>query len=121
MLAVFFFVSNITKLAQTLRSHSDLTADQSQTKWFDLSARYMLLFGFAILSTNFFWILSLGFCDQSALRMPFWITDLVINLWCIYLQSSFAKTHYRRCCGICDDKFRKFRNKRTRHIMKIHN
>merc|ERR1719242_283280 len=110
ILAVYFFVSNLHKLAKSRVTSTQILSispkgielDQQQQRLSDLSSKYMMLFGFAMTSTILFIIL--GLCVPLQLRFNIFILDLTVNLWCIYLQFSFVSDHYRMCCGWCDGK-----------------
>merc|ERR1719499_2159816 len=61
ILAVYFFVSNLSKLIQSqvtpastskmVRTSDDIKLDDQQQKLSNLSSKYTMLFGFAIMST----------------------------------------------------------------------
>merc|ERR1712187_74826 len=76
----------------------------------------MILFASAIISSVVFMMLSFTVNYESGLRGVFYVADLTVNLWCIYLQFSFAKDHYQRCCGFCGKLCRKDRTQQMIHI-----
>merc|ERR1711879_124705 len=55
--------------------------------------------------------------DSLRFRANFFSIDSCVNLWCIYLQFSFANNHLKRCCGCCDEKCRDFTSRRTRKMI----
>ena len=122
VLAVYFFVSNLTEIAK-LRERStkdlniepkDIALDIHQQRLSDLSAKYMMLFALAILSTILLNILALFVNNESGLRSSFWSCDLVVNVCLMYLQFCFAKKRYNQCCRCCDRKCRNFMAGRTK-------
>lgn len=120
-LAVYFFVSNLSKLAKSRRntlskmniSETDISLDRSQQKMMDLAARYLLLYGVATLSSMMFTVGCLFLLGQHVLDITITI-DCSINLICMYLQFGFAKNHYQRCCGCMDRLCRGAITKRTK-------
>merc|ERR1711879_470777 len=96
----------------------DIELDKKQQKLSNLSSKYMMLFGIATSSTILSQILS--FCVEFTLRRNFWILDYTVNLLCIYLQFSFAKDDYRKCCGFCDGKCRDYVSDRNREKILSH-
>ena len=124
--AVYFFVSNLSKLTKAqaismknlnVQSVRNIELGPQQQRLSKLSSKYTMLFGFAILSTIS--LILLSFTVHWHLRTIFNAIDQSVNLWCIYLQFSFAKKHYDKCCGFCDEWFRDYGLKRTR--LMVHN
>ena len=107
-LAVYFFVRALYKLtlsrnesmSNSNMNPENVSLDKFQQKMINLAARYLLLFGIATFSSI---LLTVGcmylFFGISELFM---FIDLCINLFCMYLQFSFAKNVYFRCCGCLD-------------------
>merc|ERR1711941_120302 len=73
-----------------------------------------MLFGFTITSSILCVLLMLSV--DIGRRAPFLTLDFCVNLWCMYLQFAFAKKHYMKCCGWCDERCRNFGLKRTQKI-----
>jgi len=122
-LAVYFFVSNLSKLAKTRQvtvrnlnlDPKDIQLDGPQQRLSDLSAKYMMLYIVSIASTIVLALLS-GSVNFS-LRPCFYDVDLCVNLWCLYLQFGFAKQHYKKCCRCCDERCRRYRLRRTQSMI----
>jgi len=130
-LAVIFFVGNLSKLAKARvdamrRLHvadNEIALDEHQQRLSDLSARYMMLFFVAFLSTILFVQLSnalgaVGGHDEVAFAVA--TPDFCINLLCLYLQFGFARDDFHRCCGCLDRKCRAGVAKRARKVMHKH-
>lgn len=123
-LSIYFFVRNLSRLAQQTSlknvniNPGDISLDHHQQQLSNLAAKFVMLFVIAIGST----ILSqiLGLAVNNFLRAPFIAIDLTINLLCIFLQFAFAKKHYRRCCGCCDQWFRHCLSRRTKRVIYQH-
>ena len=128
VLAVSFFISNLSKLAKAQRislyksnvSKEDIKLNPQQRKLSDLAAKYMMLFVIEIGSSIFNIILVLAVNATSGLRVTMFTIDAVVNLFCIYLQFAFAENHYRKCCGYCDRRFRRAISTRTRTAVYKH-
>ena len=119
-LAVYFFVSNLSKLAKSRMnsmkniniSADDISLDKSQQKLVDLAARYLLLFGIATFSSMLFTVGGI-FIAFGILEVLITI-DFCINLFCMALQFGFAQNVYLRCCRCLDKLCRRAMSKRTR-------
>ena len=123
-LAVYFFVSNLSKLAKSMRnsmrntniSAEEISLNKSQQKLVDLAARYLLLFGIATFSSliscycGIYAPWTRGGTSEIANAI-----DFGINIFCLYLQFGFAKNVYLRCCWPLDKLCRRAMSKRTRH------
>jgi len=121
-MAVYFFVSNLSKLAQSRRqtitkmnvTKEEIHLDKVQLQLVHLAARYVLLYGIAssssLLFTGCSLVLTLGGNMED---IPVQI-DCCINLLCLYLQFGIARNHYQFCCGRLDGICRKVISKRTR-------
>lgn len=128
-LAVHIFISNLSKLAMArlestrqIPSPSNIRLSEQQQKLSNLSAKYTMLFMPAIISTILFVLLNstLRYAFGTALFMILLPVDLCLNLWCSYLQFSFANHHYIRCCRRCDEYCRNYTLKRTRKLIYNH-
>lgn len=133
--AVYFFISNLSKLAKALitsprvsvveneyvieKRPTDIELNGKQQDLSHLSSKYMLLFSAAMTSTMVVCVLALAIPSQISLRGTLISLDLCVNLWCVYLQFSWAQKHYKRWCGWCDERAKKYGMKRTRRM--IHN
>lgn len=114
-LAVYFFASNLAKLAKiqgtSLRNLSaqrtDMKLNPRQQMLADLATKSMMLFAFQIGSTIFISFV-VAFAFPQILRRSIYCFDFAINLFCAHLQFAFAENHYRICCGCSDDMFRGF-------------
>ena len=91
ILAVHYFVSNLKKVAlareSTLQNLNldQIKLDQKQQELSDFSAKYMMLFALAIVSTIIADILALLIVNRgSGLRAPIWALDICINLYLMY-------------------------------------
>ena len=130
-LVVFFFVSNLIKLAETRQTtpittrHLTTSMDSSddlkdielnyhQRMLSDLAAKYVMLYAQAIASTVLLNIFALLVNNGSGLRSLFWSVDLAVNLWLLFLKFSFAKEHYNKCCRCCDRRCRTVMAGRTK-------
>ena len=98
-----------------IEKESSLNANQR--RFSDLSARYLLLFGIAIISSLMTTILVFAFSTSSGIRTVFIAADEVVNLLCIYLQFSFATKHYEICCGCLDHRARKVMDKYNKKMI----
>lgn len=95
-LAVRFFVNNLNKLAMSrvsmissvTPSADAIQLNEQQQKLLNLSAKYILLYVFAILSTILDFVMVL-FVSIEMNGLLFCI-DNCINLFCLYLQFAFA-------------------------------
>ena len=111
VLAVFHFVNNLRLLTKDRRvsprardsAGSGISLDRHQQKLSDLAARYLLLFGIAIL-TDILFVVGIGwsFSLSSGIRFVLSAADYTVNLMCEYLQFGFATTDYQRFCGCLD-------------------
>jgi len=121
-LAVRFFVKNLKALAisrvddASLRDvtvSADVSLNVHQQTLLNLSAKYVLLFVVAIVSTVLNSVLVIlvfhGWMGAVVLSL-----DLCINLFCLYLQFSFAAGHYQKCCFCLDARCRAAVSKRTK-------
>lgn len=139
ILALHLFVLNLSRLAKTLGITSNLrmivTDSQNgrtskpddiklrpqQRDLSNLAAKSMLLFMIAIGSTIISdVIIAFGINFNSGLRDCIYDWDLCVNLWCIYLQFAFAKDHYKKCCGCCDRRLRRWTSKETQRRIYKH-
>ena len=134
VLSVYLFISDLYKMIKarerTLRASTviqvdDIRLDNSQQKFSDLAAKFMMLFGIAMTSSIFIFSVTLivnqyTVDDFSDIRGCLGAIDLSVNLFAIYLQFAFAKDHYQRCCGCCDAKFRNFISKKTQNVIYKH-
>ena len=126
VLAVYFFISNLSKLAKARRislykskvRQEDIKLNPQQQQLSDIA--YMMLFVIEIGSTIFNMILILAVNVTSGLRVTMFSIDAFVNLFCIYLQFAFAENHYRKCCGYCDRRFRGAIAMRTRTVIYKH-
>ena len=129
--AVWYFVGNLSKLAK-LRSTSlrdvtvkedDIKLDSTQQRMVNLSAKYILLFCVAMLSTVLVIVghMSLGFIQHDSglfvIEYIIWAFDFCLNFICLYLQFSFATEHYHTFCGCLDKICRKMVSKRTQRAI----
>ena len=125
-MAVYFFISNLRKLAHarehTLEkmniSEEDIRLDKFQLRMIHLAARYLILYGVATISSVILTVICGIFIFQqeallSVAGVPICI-DFCVNLWCMYLQFGFAHEHYRGCCGYLDGLCRKVISINTR-------
>ena len=98
-LAVYFFVSNLMEIAKlretTMRDPSidekDIELNIQQQGLSDLSAKYIMLFALAIVSTFLLNILALFVNEDSGLRSLFCAADLAVNILMLYLQFVFGR------------------------------
>merc|ERR1711933_21509 len=93
VVAVFHFVNNLRLLSMTMSElptptniEKECSLNANQRRFSDLSARYLLLFGIAIISSLMMWALGCAFSISSGIRSVFFVADEVVNLLCIYLQ-----------------------------------
>ena len=124
ILAIHFFVSNLSKLVKAGEinpniSPRNIALNDLQQELADVAAKYTMLFGLAMISTLLSQIVSLFFNLGSGLRAPLWSLDMCINLWCIFLQFSAAKDHYKRWCGYCDKGFRNVTSMRFQRALQL--
>ena len=123
--AVWCFVGNLSKLAK-LRINSpravtvkadNVSLDSTQQRMVNISAKYILLFLLAVLSTLSTYIGNM-FLYQNPKLCPLismiWTLDCCLNFICLYLQFSFATEHYHTFCGCLDNICRKIISKRTK-------
>ena len=126
--AVRYFVCNLSKLAK-LRASSlrdvtvkedEISLDTTQQRMVNVSAKYILLFCVAILST-LFTVMGYMFLHQypalAVIMRMIWTFDFCLNLICLYLQFSFASEHYHTFCGCLDNICRKIVSKRTKRAI----
>ena len=128
--AVWYFVGNLSKLTElritspravTLKA-DDVSLDSTQQRMVNVSAKYILLFLVAILSTLFTNIGNMTvysmFLHQHlslyGIVNMVWTLDLCLNFICLYLQFSFAAEHYRLFCGCLDNVCRNIVSRRTK-------
>ena len=97
----------------------DMKLKPQQQKLAALAIKSMLLFVIQISSTIFISCI-LSFAFPRTLWEAFYVIDLTINYFCAYLQFAFAMEHYRKCCGFCDDKFRRIMFNRIKREMSNH-
>ena len=122
VLAVRNFVGTLSKLAKSHGTFNGncngdkIALNKVQQKMVNLSGKYVLLFGLAILST----IISFGFAFivSNEIGGTFYSFDFALNLYLSVLQFSFASEHYRRFCGCVDVKMRSAAESRIK--MAIH-
>ena len=126
--AVWYFVGNLSKLAK-LRATSqrdvtvkedEISLDTTQQRMVNVSAKYILLFLVAILSTLITVIATPFFNQYPALAVitrMIWTFDFCLNFICLYLQFSFATKHYHTFCGCLDNICRKIVSKRTKRAI----
>ena len=108
IVAVLLFLLKLSQLTQLQNTSQrdlsvkidDIKLSAQQQRTLDLSAKYLLLFAVAIVSTIVsYTIVHLGWYlmdfDSSILAC----VDHCINALCLYLQFAPAKDHYRMCCG----------------------
>jgi len=105
ILSALYFAGNLSKLAkQRVSTPRALEAvpslDEHQHELLDLSAKLTLLFFGTILSSIFYFAAFRVVSEELA--GLFFSIDLCTNVWLLYLQFSFAKKHYRRCCKCLD-------------------
>lgn len=120
-LPVRLFTGNLSKIAKMQRnsnlvhlSHSghsdtspvaqDTSLNSKQLTLLHLSAKYILLFFVAVISTILTYVLIVIVSFEC--RGLFMAFDLCLNLFCMYLQFAFAKKHYQKCCGCLDSRCR---------------
>ena len=122
--AVKSFTSNLGKLAIAQANtpeaecmNSSPSLNRRQQRFIDLSARYMLLFAIATVSSILVFVLGQGFGWKSGIKCVFGAVDCTINLLCVYLQFGFAAAHYQRCCGCLDRRCRRNLSRRTQMNM----
>ena len=114
-LAVRLFAVNLSKVAKFSVDPNDkqsLSLNHKQLRLLHLSAKYILLFFVAVLSTistAFFILLISRKC--GGLFASF---DLCVNLLCLYLQFAFATNSYQKCCGYPDSLCRAAALRRTK-------
>ena len=127
--ALCYFVSTLNTLAKTqgkkhrifdTSSADDIALNEHQQALSDLAAKFMMLFGIAIMSTMLSPLLLYAINQSSGLRSAVIAVDITINLNCLYLQFSFAKNQYLKCCGCCDRNCRRFISKRTQRSIHKH-
>lgn len=128
VLAVYHFVNNLRLIAKAqgksqrvLDTSGRLSLNKMQQRFSDLAARYLLLFGMAILS---YIVLNngIGYCFSlhSGIRYAFTAMDFTLNLLCVYLQFAFAQQNYQTLCGCLDRPTRKCLSKITTAIISRH-
>ena len=128
-MAVYFFVSNLSKLAhareQTLEkmnmTEEDIRLDKFQLRLIHLAARYLLLYGIASLSSILLTVAAIFILGRTIVDI-FVSIDFCINLICMYLQFGFAQEHYRGCCGCFDRMCRRSisdKTKRSIHQLSV--
>jgi len=128
VLAVHFFVSNLSKLTKASVTSArfstlnvgtirDVSLTPRQQSISNVSAKYTMLFGVAIITSMVMSVMALTVNYESGLRSVFHVADLCINLWCIYFQFPFAKSHYRVCCGWCDEHVRNCRTRKSKVLV----
>ena len=112
-LAVRDFIRNLYRLStmRTLsrfdpnQSAANITLTRTQEKLIDVSARFLMLFCIAALSTILACavvaMLPLGDGAPGICLM----LDQCVSLVCIILQFQFAEKYYDRCCGFLDKKY----------------
>merc|ERR1711879_184277 len=99
---------------------NDVELNRQQQTYSDLSAKSMMLFGIAIMSSILLFSLMFTVEAESGMRAIFLMIDFCINLWCIYLQFTFAKKQYKKCCGWCDRRCKGCMLYRTRRMIHAH-
>ena len=122
-LSVRLYVKNLSVVAhKQMSSHRDLTPraedlllNSRQMRLLNLSAKYILLFFIAILSTNLSTACIILVSWES--RGSFTAIDFTINLLCLYLQFAFAADDYKKCCGSLDSYCRTVVSNRMKRIM----
>lgn len=110
VLAVRLFVKRLSETArmQANSQHDlsleaeDLSLNSRQQKLLFLSAKYMLLFLVAILSTGLTFCFS--YIVSLKLSIVFASFDVCVNLFCLCLQFKFAGKYYRKYCGYLDSR-----------------
>ena len=111
-LSVRFFVSNLSKLAKSQAdsqrgrplSANAVTLNAKQLNLLNLSAKYILLFFLAILSSVL--TVAVTYVISTEMGIAFVSIDQCINLFCLHLQFGFAVEHYRKCCSCLDSRCR---------------
>lgn len=121
--AVRLFVINLSTAAKMQISSQrnvsvqpkDFSLNDKQQTLLHLSAKYVLLFVVAILSSIscFFFIVILS----REFGSLFVSIDLCVNLWCLYLQFAFAANEYQRCCVFLDSRCRSLEVNRMKRII----
>ena len=114
-LSLIFFIQTLNKLVEArelalagnvMRTNHlrrrDFKLDSQQQAFANLSAKYVMLFIIAVVTTIFTQITALSVNFSSGLRSTICALNLCIVLWCLYLQFTFAKDHYQKSCGCCD-------------------
>ena len=126
--AVRYFVGNLQKLAK-LRATSlrdvtvkeeDISLNSTQQQMVNVSAKYILLFFVAIISTVSTIIVATvldNYPHLKAIYSMFWTFDFCLNFICLYLQFSFAAEHYHKFCGCLDNVCRAMVSKRTKRVI----
>lgn len=108
IVAVLLFLSKLSQLTQLQNTSQrdlsvkidDIKLSAQQQRTLDLSAKYLLLFAVAIVTTIVCWAVTyfmLFLMDFGMVLLG--CVDHCINLLCLYLQFAPAKDHYRMCCG----------------------
>lgn len=121
--AVSLFVVKLSKIARlqvasqgTLPvSPQDIELNTRQQQMLDVSARYILLFFIAALSSILYVVL-LNTISRKLGGFFFGI-EFCVNLLCLYLQFAFAAEHYRKCCGCLDPCCRKMVSGRAKQLI----
>ena len=121
-LAVYLFLHKLSQIGKDRAKYAihqnispqTVQLDRAQQSFSKLSAKYLLLFAIATIST----ILAhfLGYCVniESGLRSPILAVDVCVNLFTILLQFGFMGDTYRKCCRCCDVKCSHYMSLRTK-------
>ena len=124
VVAVFHFVNNLKLLSMTMSElptptniEKECSLNAKQRRYSDLSARYLLLYGIAIISSLMMYLLVFAVSQSSGMRNVIWAADELVNLLCVYLQFSFATKHYEICCGCLDHRARRVMGKYNKKMI----
>ena len=105
--------------AMSIREGSEnaetVSLNRRQLRLLSLSAKYILLFFIAISCTIL--CVALMRIVSHHLRDAFFVLDLCVNLWCLYLQFAFAEKQYQKSCGCLDSRCRALQVNRIKNIM----
>ena len=123
--ALRFFVNNLWKIAaartvsQTKLSvdSEEVELDAKQQRLIDLSARNVMLFVIAAISTVIASLAAFVFNMGSGLRKNAFAIDSAVNIWCLFLQFACAAEYYQIWCGCCDRRCSELISRRTKRAI----
>ena len=113
-LAVGLFVTNLSNIAKT-QAETCVDLSPKQRTLLHLSAKYILLFFVASLSTGF--TVFFSYIVSFEFRGLFASVDMSVSFLCLYLQFGFAEENYQKWCGCLDSRSRMVVEKRAERDM----